>query len=111
MLSAKRDGKAAERFFRKVLKASHTQTPRVITVDENTAYPEAIETLKANETLPETTELRQKKYSNNIRSARSPSHKTTGVGRYGVQIVQHGPTHTKRIRSANYDQERTNSGS
>jgi len=29
MLSAKRDGKAAARFFRKVLKATHTQTPRV----------------------------------------------------------------------------------
>ena len=34
MLSAKRDGKAAARFFRKVLKAQHTHTPRVITVDK-----------------------------------------------------------------------------
>lgn len=50
MLSAKRDGKAAERFFRKVLKAKHTQVPRVITVDKNAAYPKAIETLKADET-------------------------------------------------------------
>ena len=33
MLSAKRDGKAAARFFRKVLKADHTQTPRVIAPD------------------------------------------------------------------------------
>ena len=66
MLSAKRDGKAAERFFRKVLKAIHTQAPRVITVDKNAAYPKAIETLKGDETLSETTELRQKKYLNNI---------------------------------------------
>lgn len=66
MLSAKRDGKAAERFFRKVLKATHTQSPRVITVDKNAAYPKAIETLKAAQKLPETTELRQKKYLNNI---------------------------------------------
>lgn len=66
MLSAKRDGKAAERFFRKVLKAKHTQLPRVITVDKNAAYPKAIETLKVDETLSETTELRQKKYLNNI---------------------------------------------
>ncbi len=43
MLSAKRDGKAAARFFRKVLRAKHTQTPRVITVDKNAAYPVAIE--------------------------------------------------------------------
>lgn len=66
MLSAKRDGKAAERFFRKVLKATHTQSPRVITVDKNAAYPKAIEALKADETLPEVTELRQKKYLNNV---------------------------------------------
>ena len=66
MLSAKRDGKATERFFRKVLKAKHTQLPRVITVDKNAAYPKAIEMLKADETLSETTELRQKKYLNNI---------------------------------------------
>lgn len=66
MLSAKRDSKAAERFLCKVLKATHTQLPRVITVDKNAAYPKAIETLKDDETLPETTELRQKKFLNNI---------------------------------------------
>ncbi len=66
MLSAKRDANAAERFFRKVLQATHTQLPRVITVDKNAAYPKAIETLRADETVPETTELRQKKYLNNI---------------------------------------------
>ncbi len=66
MLSAKRDANAAERFFRKVLKATHAQSPRVITVDKNIAYPKAIEALKADETLPEVTELRQKKYLNNI---------------------------------------------
>ena len=57
LLSAKRDGKAAERFFRKVLKATHTQTPRVITVDKNAAYPKAIENLQGDETLSGTTEL------------------------------------------------------
>lgn len=66
MLSAKRDSKAAERFLRRVLKATHTQSPRVITVDKNAAYPKAVEMLKADEMLPETTELRQKKYLNNI---------------------------------------------
>ncbi len=66
LLSAKRDSKAAERFFRKVLKATHTQALRVITVDKNAAYPKAIETLKGNETLSETIQLRQKKYLNNI---------------------------------------------
>ncbi|MBW4542527.1 MAG: IS6 family transposase [Myxacorys chilensis ATA2-1-KO14] len=66
MLSAKRDGKAAARFFRKVLKAKHTQKPRVITVDKNAAYPVAVEALKADETLAAETELRQSKYLNNI---------------------------------------------
>ncbi|MBD1869025.1 IS6 family transposase [Cyanobacteria bacterium FACHB-471] len=66
MLSAKRDGKAAVRFFRKVLKAQHTQTPRVINVDKNAAYPGAMETLKGDETIIEETELRQSKYLNNV---------------------------------------------
>ncbi len=66
MLSAKRDARAAERFFRKVLKAEHNQEPRVINVDKNAAYPPAIDELKADETLPKTTELRPVKYLNNI---------------------------------------------
>ena len=51
-LSAKRDARAAKRFFRKTLKALHTQTPRVITVDKNPAYPKAIKELKAAKELP-----------------------------------------------------------
>jgi IS6 family transposase len=74
MLSAKRDGKAAARFFRKVLKAEHTQTPRVsrdasceaLTVDKNAAYPVAIKALKADETISAEVELRQSKYLNNV---------------------------------------------
>jgi transposase-like protein len=46
MLSAKRDVRSAERFFRKTLNANHTQNPRVVNVDKNAAYPPAIETLK-----------------------------------------------------------------
>ena len=66
MLSAKRDGKAACRCFRKVLKAQHTGTARVITVDKNAAYPIAMEALRNDETLAETTKLRQVKYLNNV---------------------------------------------
>ena len=82
MLSAKRDGKAAARFLREVLKAQHTQTPRVsryasfeeLTVGKNAAYPVAMETLKSDKTTlavsaeqrAEETELRQIKYLNNI---------------------------------------------
>ena len=56
---------SAERFFRKILSAPHTQTPRVINVDKNAAYPPAVDGLKTDEQLPETTELRQVKYLNN----------------------------------------------
>lgn len=66
MLSAKRDGKAAARFFRKTLKAVHTQPPRTINVDKNAAYPHAVETLQNEETLSQTAELRQNKYLNNV---------------------------------------------
>ena len=66
LLTAKRDAKAAKRFFRKTLRAIHTQTPRVITVDKNPAYPKAIKELKAAKQLPEIVKLRQIKYLNNI---------------------------------------------
>src|SRR5665647_2643793 len=35
MLSAKRNKKAAKRFFKKALSSNHNQIPRVITVDKN----------------------------------------------------------------------------
>jgi transposase, IS6 family len=65
MLSAKRDGKAAARFF-KVLKGRHTQAPQVITVDKNAAYPVAMEVLQKEEAIEQEMELRQSKYLNNI---------------------------------------------
>ena len=66
LLSAKRDAKTAERFFRETLKAIHTQTLRVITVDKNPPYPKAIKELIAAKKLPEIVKLRQIKYLNNI---------------------------------------------
>jgi transposase, IS6 family len=66
MLSAKRDAKAAKRFFKKVLKGQPTVMPSVIKVDKNAAYPPAIEELKKAEVLPQETELRQVKYLNNL---------------------------------------------
>jgi transposase-like protein len=65
LLSAKRDAVAAERFLRKTLNASHTQSPRVINMDKNAAYPPAVNHLKADEQLPEITELRLVLYLNN----------------------------------------------
>jgi transposase-like protein len=58
LLSAKRDTQSAKRFFHKALKAKHTQTPRVINVDKNPAYPPAVEELNAEDHLPTRTKLR-----------------------------------------------------
>jgi transposase, IS6 family len=66
MLSAKRDTKAAKRFFRNMLKAPKHQPPRVINVDRNNAYPPGVEELKKEGVLAVTTQLRQCKYLNNI---------------------------------------------
>ena len=57
---------SAKRFFHKTLKAVHTSTPRVITVDKNPAYPKAIQELIAAKKLPQIVKLRQSKYLNNI---------------------------------------------
>ena len=66
MLSAKRDRKAAKRFFKKALSSNHNQIPRVITVDKNPAYPPAIDKLKNDKILPKNLGIRQIKYLNNI---------------------------------------------
>jgi transposase-like protein len=66
LLSKTRDAQAAERFFRKALRATHTAAPRVITVDKNAAYPPAFETLQQEGPLPASCTLRQCKYLNNV---------------------------------------------
>jgi transposase, IS6 family len=66
MLSAKRDTKAAKRFFRKMLKAPSHSSPRVINVDKNQAYPPAVEQLKEEGVLSIASQLRRCKYLNNI---------------------------------------------
>ena len=65
MLSAKRDKKAAMRFFRKALRAKHNKQPRVVNVDKNAAYPPAFEELKKQEILDQDSDLRPIKYMNN----------------------------------------------
>ena len=66
LLCARRDTKAAMRFFRKTLGACHTQTPRVINVDKNAALSKSIENLKDAYDLPQKPLCRQVKYRNNI---------------------------------------------
>lgn len=66
MLSENRDIHAAKRFFKKALSSPHNQSPRVITVDKNPAYPPAIDQLKDEKDLSKETIIRQTKYLNNI---------------------------------------------
>ncbi len=89
LLSPTRDAEAAKRFFLKALLAGSAAqasaideqaaqslkmetpkaskpAPRVINVDKNAAYPKAIADLKAMGVLPESVELRQVKYLNNL---------------------------------------------
>ena len=66
LLRAKRDAKAASRFFKKVLKAKHTKTPRVINIDKNPALSFSLDQLKKEDLLPEKMLIRPVKYLNNI---------------------------------------------
>jgi transposase, IS6 family len=56
-LSPTRDAEAAKRFFSKTLAAPHSTTPRVITVDNNAAYPKAKSELQAEGAMPDSCEL------------------------------------------------------
>jgi len=66
LLNAKRDAKAAKRFFRRTLTSAHTQDSWLITMDKNAAYPTAIEEIKAEAALSNTCQLWQRKYLKNI---------------------------------------------
>jgi transposase, IS6 family len=66
LLSPKRDAAAAERFFCKALKQSHTVNPRTITVDKNAAYPIAAKAMKREGALWRFAKVRQVKFLNNI---------------------------------------------
>jgi transposase, IS6 family len=50
----------------KALGSAHVQTPRVITVDKNPAYPVAVQQLKEKKVIKDCTQIRQVKYLNNI---------------------------------------------
>jgi IS6 family transposase len=66
MLSAKRDASAAERFFKKLMRAEHRRLPFSISVDKNAAYPEAFTTSQAERIVPKGCKLRRVKYLNNV---------------------------------------------
>jgi transposase-like protein len=62
----KRDGSAAKRFFRKMMRADHRRLPFTISVDKNPAYPEAFTSSQKEQVVPHDCKLRRVKYLNNI---------------------------------------------
>ena len=66
MLSAKRDVFAAERFFKKLMRADHRRLPFTIGVDKQASYPEAFATSVKETVLPSDCKLRRVKYLNNV---------------------------------------------
>jgi transposase, IS6 family len=66
LLNATRSRRAAKRFFRKVLGGQHVTPPRVINVDKNPTYIQAVRDLKREKVLPEKCRRRPSQYMNNI---------------------------------------------
>jgi transposase, IS6 family len=66
LLSATLGTQAAERVYRKALRAQQTATPRVITVEKHAASPPAFEALQQTAYLPDSCTLRPWKYFNNM---------------------------------------------
>jgi transposase-like protein len=66
LVSEHRDKDAAKKFFKKALKATHNQQPRVITIDKYAATEFAIYEMISDEKISSETTLRKIKYLNNI---------------------------------------------
>lgn len=90
MLSAKRDRRAAKRFFSKALNANHKQSPRVVNLDKSAAYPIVVDELKAESTLSQVCELRQRKYLNNLVEQNHRFIKKFVNPGFRVSIILHG---------------------
>lgn len=88
VLSPTRDGQAARHFFLKTLAASHTGSPRVINVDKNAAYPKAFAALKEAGFIPQSCELRQVKYLNNLIEQDHRAHQTVDEIWDGLFLVR-----------------------
>src|ERR1051325_5898064 len=66
LLSPKRDAGAAKRFFQKALRSPNHPRPRVINVEGNPPYPNAIDELKQTRELGRRCWCRPVRYLNNV---------------------------------------------
>jgi IS6 family transposase len=65
----RRNKKAAKRFFKKILRNSYINQPKVIGVDKNPAYPPAFAAMQQEKRLFSLAKLRQVQYLNNCLEA------------------------------------------
>lgn len=66
MLSAKREVSAANRFFKKLMRADHRRRPFTIGTDKHASYPEEFAASIKERLLPSDCKLRRMKYLNNV---------------------------------------------
>jgi len=69
----------------------------VINVDKNAAYPKAFKELKAVGIIPESCELRQVKYLNNLIEQDHRAHQAVDEARDGFLLVGDGVANITRI--------------
>ena len=90
MLNDKHNAKAAKRFLKKVLNASHTIAPRVITVEKNATYPPAIDEFKARRSSTENVRNPAGQVLEQHRRPRSSVYQTTRQTGSRIWLIQHG---------------------
>ena len=88
---------------KKALRSFHVSKPRVITVDKNPTYPLAIEELRKEKNMPSGTQLRQKKYLNNIVEQDHRFIKKRVRSMLGLKSFPYSHLHTEWYRSDAYD--------
>jgi transposase, IS6 family len=90
LLSPRRNGEAAKRFFAKALAAPHSSTPGVITVDKNAADPKAWKRAESAKNHASFLYIAAEQVPQQPHRARSPLHKTIGQARDGVLFLRNG---------------------
>jgi len=106
-LSSTRDGEAGKCFFVKTLAACHTNEPQVINVDKNAASPKAFNELKAAGSIPESCELRQVKYLDNVIEQDHRFIKRLKHPRDGLFLLRDSLANPPRIRDDEHDTKGT----
>lgn len=66
MPSARRDTSAAERSFKKLMRADHRRLPFTVGTDKRASYPEAFAASMKEKVLPADGKLRRVKYRNKV---------------------------------------------